>query len=206
MNKIFNLPNFLTILRILLTPLFLYFLFNKYPFFEIFALLIFVVASVTDAYDGYFARKNATVTTLGKFLDPLADKVLMSAAFISFVVLKLVPLWMVIIVILRDFIVTGIRIVMSLNNNPMVTRKSAKIKTGVQIGIVCFILLYRITQRWKIFLGISEYVRFVENYHIIEGLMLLVTLFTLWTGIEYCVINFSSIKALWRHETKNIIE
>lgn len=200
MSKVFNLPNGLTVLRIVLTPLFLYFLFNKYPFFEIFALLIFVSASVTDAYDGYFARKYATVTKLGKFLDPLADKVLMSAAFISFVILDLIPLWMVIIVIVRDFAVTGIRIVMNAQNNPMVTRRSAKIKTGAQIGIVCFILVYRITQRWKVFLGISEYVRFVENYHFIEGLMFLVTVFTLYTGIEYFVVNYNTIKSLFKRE------
>jgi|UPI0003A77CD8 CDP-diacylglycerol--glycerol-3-phosphate 3-phosphatidyltransferase len=200
MNKVINLPNGLTTLRILLTPLFLYFLFNKYPFFEIFALLIFIFASVTDAYDGYFARKTATVTKLGKFLDPLADKVLMSAAFISFVILELIPLWMVIIVIVRDFAVTGIRIAMNAQDNPMVTRRSAKIKTGVQIGIVCFILAYRITQRWRVFLGISEYVRFIEDFNIIKIMMLLVTIFTLYTGIEYFVVNYSSLRALFKRE------
>ncbi|MFA5729263.1 MAG: CDP-diacylglycerol--glycerol-3-phosphate 3-phosphatidyltransferase, partial [Candidatus Neomarinimicrobiota bacterium] len=119
MQKLFNYPNLLTLFRILLTPLFLYFLFNRYRFFEILALLIFVVASVTDVYDGYIARKYSSVTKMGKFLDPLADKILMSAAFISFVVLDLIPLWMVILVILRDFIVTGIRILMNSQNQTM---------------------------------------------------------------------------------------
>jgi len=193
-SKIFTKANFITVLRILLTPLFIYFLFGGHQYFEILALLIFILASTTDAYDGYIARKYSEVTKLGKFLDPLADKVLMSAAFISFVVMGLIPLWMVILVILRDFVVTGIRILMSTKDNIMVTSQSAKIKTGAQIGAVSFILVYIITQRWKIFLGISEYVKIIENYNIIYLLMLIVTLFTVWTGAEYLLVNKDIIK------------
>lgn len=193
-KKIFTRANFVTTTRIILTPLFLYFLFRRREYFEIFALIIFIVASVTDAYDGYIARKYREETSLGKFLDPLADKVLMSAAFISFVIMDLIPLWMVILVILRDFIVTGIRILMSSQNTTMVTRSSAKAKTGTQIGVVCIILVYIITQRWKIFLGISEYVKILEDYHVIYILMLLVTIFTVWTGIEYIIVNRKKIK------------
>jgi len=194
MRKIVTKANFLTFSRILLTPLFLYFLFNRYQYFEIFALIIFIIASTTDAYDGYIARKYREVTNVGKFLDPLADKILMSAAFISFVIMGLIPLWMVILVILRDFIVTGIRILMSSIDAIMVTRSSAKAKTGAQIGVVCFILVYIITQRWKIFLGISEYVKILEKYPIIYTLMLAVTIFTVWTGVEYIVVNRKAIK------------
>lgn len=194
MKKNISKANFITLSRILLTPLFLYFLFNRYQYFEIFALIIFIIASTTDAYDGYVARKYREVTNLGKFLDPLADKVLMSAAFISFVVMDLIPLWMVILVILRDFIVTGIRIMMSSKDSTMITRSSAKAKTGVQIGVVCFILVYIITQRWKIFLGIAEYVNILEKYPIIYTLMLFVTIFTVWTGVEYIIVNRKIIK------------
>jgi len=193
-SQIITRANFITTTRILLTPLFLYFLFGGREYFEIFALIIFIIASVTDAYDGYVARKYSEESPLGKFLDPLADKILMSAAFISFVVMGLIPLWMVILVILRDFMVTGIRILMSAKDKTMVTRKSAKVKTGAQIGVVCFILVYIITQRWKIFLGISDYVKFLEKYPVIYLLMLLVTLFTVWTGIEYIIVNRKTIK------------
>ncbi len=193
-SQIITRANFITTTRILLTPLFLYFLFGGREYFEIFALIIFIIASVTDAYDGYVARKYSEESPLGKFLDPLADKILMSAAFISFVVMGLIPLWMVILVILRDFMVTGIRILMSAKDKTMVTRKSAKVKTGAQIGVVCFILVYIITQRWKIFLGISDYVKFLEEYPVIYLLMLLVTLFTVWTGIEYIIVNRKTIK------------
>ena len=193
-SQIITRANIITTTRILLTPLFLYFLFTGREYFEIFALIIFIIASVTDAYDGYIARKYREESQLGKFLDPLADKILMSAAFISFVVMDLVPLWMVVLVILRDFMVTGIRILMTAKDKTMVTRKSAKAKTGAQIGVVCFILVYIITQRWKIFLGISDYVKFLEKYPVIYLLMLLVTLFTVWTGIEYIIVNRKTIK------------
>jgi CDP-diacylglycerol--glycerol-3-phosphate 3-phosphatidyltransferase len=198
MKSVFNYPNLLSLFRILLTPLFIYFLFTRYRFFEIFALLIFIIASVTDVYDGYLARKYSAVTKLGKFLDPLADKILMSAAFISFVVMDLVPLWMVILVILRDFIVTGIRILMNSQNQTMVTRNTAKAKTGTQVGVICFILVYIITQRWEIFLGISDYIRWIADYRIIYYLMLLTTIFTVWTGAEYLYINRKSIAQVFK--------
>ncbi len=197
-KRVLTRANFVTTSRILLTPLFLYFLFGGREYFEIFALIIFIIASVTDAYDGYVARKYREETPLGKFLDPLADKVLMSAAFISFVIMDLIPLWMVILVILRDFMVTGIRIMMSTRDKIMVTRKSAKAKTGAQIGVVCFILVYIITQRWKIFFGISDYVKILEDYHVIYILMLLVTIFTVWTGIEYIIVNRQVFKEYLR--------
>ena len=198
MTKIFTIANFVTTFRILLTPLFIYFLFIPHTYFKIFALLIFIIASITDAYDGYVARKYSAISNLGKFLDPLADKIVMSAAFISFVVLDLIPLWMVILVILRDFMITGLRIAISAKNTTMETRNSAKIKTGIQIGVVCFILVYIITQEWKIFLGIAPYVKVVKDYYVIYILMFLTTVFTVWTGIEYILINKSTIKQYFK--------
>ncbi|MCF7885948.1 MAG: CDP-diacylglycerol--glycerol-3-phosphate 3-phosphatidyltransferase [Candidatus Marinimicrobia bacterium] len=199
MRKHFTIANFFTFLRIILTPLFIYFLFAKGPYFEIFALLIFVAASVTDAYDGYFARKYSSVSNLGAFLDPLADKILMSAAFLSFVFLDLFPLWMVILIILRDFLITGIRIIFSRNNINFVTRKNAKIKTGVQIGLICFVLVYQITQRWHIFDPIKDEIAnyMVHDHSIIYYLILLVTLFTVWTGIEYFWVNRKKFKYIF---------
>ncbi|MDD5766864.1 MAG: CDP-diacylglycerol--glycerol-3-phosphate 3-phosphatidyltransferase [Candidatus Marinimicrobia bacterium] len=193
-QKAFTIANLITTSRILLTPLFIYFLFGKHSFFEIFALIIFIIASVTDAYDGYYARKYQSVSSLGKFLDPLADKILMSAAFISFAILDLIPLWMVILVILRDFIVTGLRILMQIKETSMTTSQIAKIKTGSQVGVVCFILVYHITQRWKIFLGIAPYVALIEKYHVIDILMLIVTVFTVYTGAQYIFTNLKYLK------------
>ncbi|MBN2281270.1 MAG: CDP-diacylglycerol--glycerol-3-phosphate 3-phosphatidyltransferase [Candidatus Marinimicrobia bacterium] len=196
-NNFFTVANFFSFLRILLTPLFIYLLFTQKPYFEILALIVFIVASVTDAYDGYFARKYNTISSFGIFLDPLADKILMSAAFLSFVVMKLVPLWMVIVIIFRDFMITGLRIYFNSKNKSMETRKSAKIKTGAQIGVVCFILVYLITQRWPLLAFMQKPVHYylVENFPGIYCIMLIVTLFTAWTGIEYLIVNRNVIFA-----------
>lgn len=196
MKKHFTLANFFTFLRIILTPLFIYFTFAQGPYFEIFALIIFVAASVTDAYDGYFARKHSSVSDLGAFLDPLADKILMSAAFLSFVVLGLFPLWMVILIILRDFIITGVRIIFSRKGVKFVTRQTAKVKTGVQIGLICLVLVYQITQEWQAFQPVKDVIAsyMVYDYNIIYFLTLLVTIFTVWTGIEYFWVNRKELK------------
>ncbi len=190
-NKIFTVANFFSFLRILLTPLFLYFLFTNKPYYEIFALVIFVVAAITDAYDGYFARKFKTVSKFGIFLDPLADKVLMSASFIALVVLKLIPLWMVVVIILRDLMITGLRIYFNSKDKSMETRKSAKIKTGLQIGVIIFILVYIITQRLPLLNVIKDHVEhyLVSGFYGIYVIMMIVTLFTAWTGIEYLIVN-----------------
>lgn len=113
-----NLPNSLTILRIFFVPLLVVVLLTQEPnwvfwgfsvHFEVWGVLILLAAATTDAFDGYFARKRAEVTTLGILLDPIADKLLISATFISLVELGLVPAWMVVIIIGREFIVLGLR-------------------------------------------------------------------------------------------------
>lgn len=183
------LPNLITLSRVLLTPLFLYFLFANKPYFNIFALLVFIIAAITDAYDGYVARKYASITHIGKFLDPLADKILVSAAFISFVVLDLIPLWMVIIIILRDFIITILRIIINSKGFSIITSNAAKGKTAVQIGVISFILVYIITQTWKIFLGIAPYLSLIEKYYVLDIIMFFTTVFTVYTGIQYIIVN-----------------
>jgi len=194
-NKIFTVANFFSFLRIFLTPLFVYLLFTDKPYYAVIALVVFIFASITDAYDGYFARKFNTVSRFGIFLDPLADKILMITAFMSFVFLDLVPLWMVIVIILRDFMVTALRVYFNSRNKSMETRKSAKVKTGSQIGVIVFILLYIITQRLSLLSFLKEPARelLVTKYHGIYIVMLIVTLFTIWTGLEYLVVNRSLI-------------
>lgn len=113
-----NLPNSLTVLRIFFVPLLVVVLLTQQPnwvfwgfpvHFEVWGVLILLAAAATDAFDGYFARKRREVTTLGILLDPIADKLLISATFISLVELGLVPAWMVVIIIGREFIVLGLR-------------------------------------------------------------------------------------------------
>ncbi len=192
-----SLPNILTILRILLTPVFIILLFSNKPNANLGALVVFIIASITDAYDGYLARKYNVVTPQGQFLDPLADKILVSSAFISFAILGLVEYWMVFLVIFRDLFVTGLRMAMEYKGFTMLTSKIAKVKTTVQISIIIFILL---------FIGIRGFhndsllmvIQFIRHYHIIYYFMLFVSLFTVYTGIMYIFDNRRSIRQFIR--------
>jgi len=129
-----NLPNKLTIIRVLMIPLYLVFmLLPQIPFGKYIAGIIFTVAAVTDALDGYIARKNNMITNFGKFMDPLADKILVCSALICFVEQNLMPGWIAIIIIAREFIVSGFRLVASDSGVVLAAGWWGKIKTVVQI-------------------------------------------------------------------------
>lgn len=128
-----NLPNSLTITRIFLTPVLVVILLTRVEGKEIYGAIIFVIAALTDYFDGYFARKRNQVTTIGKLLDPIADKLLVTSAFISLVELGLAPAWMVVIVVGREFAVSGIRSIAASLGHVMPANWMGKTKTTVQI-------------------------------------------------------------------------
>jgi CDP-diacylglycerol--glycerol-3-phosphate 3-phosphatidyltransferase len=188
-----NLPNILTIGRILITPLFIILLFYDHPYAKSWALFIFVTAMLTDIFDGYYARKYNLVTDYGRFLDPLADKVMVLSALISFAVMDVIPFWMVSLIIFRDVFVTGLRMAMSSKNKTMITSKIAKRKTLSQVLIIIFILfnigLSSLSISW-----IGEIILFSKQYDLIYYFTFLVTLFTVFTGLTYLYSNRSVIK------------
>ena len=188
-----NIPNVLTIFRILLTPLFIICLFSNYPYAKLWSLIIFIVASITDAFDGHYARKYDQVTRHGQFLDPLADKILVSSAFISFAILDLVPYWMIVLIIFRDLFVTGLRMAMESKGLTMITSKIAKAKTTIQISVIIFILLYLGIQIFS-FDWLRIAIRFIVDNKIIYYFALIATIFTIWTGISYLYNNRRVIK------------
>ncbi|MDD9879258.1 MAG: CDP-diacylglycerol--glycerol-3-phosphate 3-phosphatidyltransferase [Candidatus Marinimicrobia bacterium] len=190
-----TLPNILTFGRILLTPVFIVCLFDDFTGAHIWALVIFIVASITDAYDGYYARKNNMVTDTGRFLDPLADKILVSSAFISFAVMNLIDFWMVGLIIFRDLFVTGLRVIMSRYGFTMMTSKIAKSKTGVQIGIIIFTLLFLSLKGLNWVLS-NEIHGFIHEYELVYYLTLIAALFTLFTGWTYIQENRKAIKEI----------
>jgi len=138
-----NLPNKLVISRLILVPIFMVFTVIDNIWTRLFALLIFIVASLTDLYDGYFARKYGEITNFGKFMDPLADKFLISAALICFVGLKelRVPAWMVVLIIGREFLITGIRLIAASRGEVMPADRTGKFKTTSQITAIIWILI-----------------------------------------------------------------
>ncbi len=145
-----NLPNSLTILRIFFVPLLVVVLLTREPnlvvwgvpvHFEIWGVLILLVAAATDWADGYFARRQGQETTLGILLDPIADKLLISSAFVSLVQMHLVPAWMVVIIIGREFIVLGLRLIASAEGFTIQASALAKTKMVLQVLAACAVML-----------------------------------------------------------------
>lgn len=139
-----NLPNKLTIIRIILIPIFMFFLLPKSNydvFYKTFALGIFILAAITDGLDGYFARKQQAITKFGKILDPLADKLLISSALISFVAMKEISAWIAIIIIGRELAVTGLRVIAASEGIVISASKWGKWKTNLQIFAVIAVII-----------------------------------------------------------------
>ena len=190
-----TIPNILTVFRILLTPFFIFFLFNESESSGVYSLIIFTVASFTDAYDGYYARKYNAVSESGKFLDPLADKILASSAFISFAVLGLIDIWMVAIIILRDLFVTLLRMRMKKGGESLVTSNIAKSKTAAQLITIIFTLLYLSINNSTVPI-LDNLSGQIDQFNLVYNLTFIVSLFTVFTGYMYVKDNFTVIKKI----------
>lgn len=136
-----NLPNKLTVLRVVLIPFFLVALMiDAIPYGKWIAVAIFIIASLTDMLDGKIARKYNLITNFGKFMDPLADKLLVCSAMIALIELDRIPAWVVIIIIAREFIISGFRLVASDNGIVIAAGWWGKVKTVVQMVMIIVIL------------------------------------------------------------------
>ena len=164
-----NLPNKLTFIRLVLAVPFIYFLqeSNDEGFvYRMIAFALFVVASLTDFFDGYLARKYNLVTDFGKLMDPLADKILVISALVLFVELRYIPAWMSIIVIAREFLISGIRMLAAAKGEVIPAGKLGKYKTTSQMIVILIMIV--VGNQWY-------------NYY----LMLIPIILTLWSGWEY---------------------
>lgn len=138
----FNLANKITLIRIFIVPLVVLLLYWEGPIFCILATLAFAFAALTDWFDGYIARKNNMVTSMGKFLDPLADKVLICSVLIMFVYLAWIPAWIAIIIVCRELIVTGLRAIAIDEGVVLAADKFGKMKTVLQIIAIIPLMLH----------------------------------------------------------------
>lgn len=195
------LPNQLTILRIILTPVFLVLFLSGDTLLIQISLGVYIVAAITDWYDGWLARKFNYITDWGKFLDPLADKILTSAAFIAFVYLDVLELWMVLIIVLRDFIVTGVRAYADYQGVAFTTSRSAKWKTFIQMIFIYYLLvIYTLMKTPSLFEGNEELFSKLFDNNLIFYSMLIVTIITFYTGVEYIFANWKTIISLFKNE------
>ena len=173
-----NLPNKLTMFRVVLIPVFIVVLMSGLiaePASRYIAVVIFCVASFTDYLDGHIARKYNLVTNFGKFMDPLADKLLVSAAMICMIELGMLPAWVVIIIISREFIITGFRLIAAEGGLVIAASWWGKIKTVTQMAMIILMLL-----------GINKVIGTI--------LVVLATIFTVVSGVDYIVKNISVLK------------
>lgn len=176
-----NLPNKITLLRILMVPVFMVCLMVTFPGSRWLALILFVAAAATDGVDGYLARKNNQVTTFGKFVDPLADKLLVSAALIGLVELGSVPAWAALVIIAREFIVTSLRIVAISANKVIAATMTGKIKTTLQIIAIAVALFDPI---FEISFG---------GIRLSAICIYIATLYTIYSGYDYLKKNWDLI-------------
>jgi CDP-diacylglycerol--glycerol-3-phosphate 3-phosphatidyltransferase len=140
-QQILTLPNGLTIIRVLVIPIIIILLFSAGPLYRVINAGLFLLAAVTDTFDGYLARRKGLVTTLGKFLDPLADKLLMVTALIALIPARGVPIWMVIVIVGREIAVTGLRSIAAAQGMVIAAGSWGKYKTFLEVLSIFFLIL-----------------------------------------------------------------
>ncbi len=193
-----NLPNKLTIFRIILSPIFMVFFLVDTLYTRYIALLIFMIASLTDLYDGYLARKTGVITSFGKFMDPLADKILTSTALICFASLGYIYTWMVLVIIGRDFMVTGLRCIAAYRGLLILPTQVAKWKTASQMVVIVIILLYINIQTTMTAYG--QWNGEFDNvaWWVLNGMVFVSMMLTVSSGLDYVVKNRSIFTSLLR--------
>jgi len=191
-----NLPNQLSLLRILLTPVFVFLLFMDSGISRLLSFAVFSLASMTDWYDGYIARKSGKITITGQFLDPLADKILVSSSLICFSVMNYFPAWMVLVIVARDLLMTVFRSYAILKGRPVKTNRFARWKTFIQVIAIYFIFLYHLLVNSRLGVPIPPWLSWIPGYNVIFMTMYFVTLLTVFSGIVYLWENRRSLSYL----------
>jgi CDP-diacylglycerol---glycerol-3-phosphate 3-phosphatidyltransferase len=188
-----NLPTYLTFARILMVPILVVVLMTRVQSYEIIGVVVFWVASITDLLDGYLARRWKQVTTLGKLLDPLADKLLVSGALISLVELNLAPAWMVFIILAREMAITGLRGIASEEGITIAADTMGKWKMGAQIASISCLILgpkldgwFYLWTKWQVFVF---FIQLNKPYSFFVGIGVLLLwaamVLAIWSAVSY---------------------
>lgn len=193
------LPNQLTVLRIILTPVFFFLFLSDERVMVQISLVVYIIAAITDWYDGWLARKFNYITEWGKFLDPLADKILTSTAFTAFAFVGVLKGWMVVLIIIRDIFITVLRMYADYKKVSFTTSYSAKWKTFLQMAFLYYLLLvYTLRTVDFIYTGSEKLFNGLMNQQAIYFTMLIITIFTVFTGVTYIISNRKLIVQLFR--------
>ena len=191
MKPTLNIPNAITASRILLTPLFLWLLLSNDGTLVQIAAAVFLVAAVSDWYDGWYARRYNAMSAFGTFFDPLADKIFIGAAFFAFAALGVLQLWMVIVIVARDLLTTVLRIIADRRGSPVVTSRLAKWKTALQL-----VFLWYVVAAWTVNNVPYLHEMFSTNGEnvllspwIVNSVMLLLVVLSVITAFTYLIEN-----------------
>lgn len=193
-----NLPNIVSLIRILIAPFFFFLLISDEYNKLIWALILYIVASISDFFDGWLARKFEITSKFGIHFDPFADKILVIASLLAFVVIGILELWMVIIIAIRDFGTTFLRILSEKKNFTMTTSLIAKWKTFLQMIFVNYLLIILLlskkTNYIHTFFGVNtDFFDNILKCTINNYILLFLVLLSLWTLFEYVLMNKSKI-------------
>ncbi len=169
-----NLPNLLSLSRVFLAPLVVLFLTLRIEWGDLIAGAVFIIAALTDTADGYIARKRGIVTNLGKFIDPLADKILITAALVGLVELQRISAWVVVIILAREFLVTGLRMIAAAEGVVLAASGGGKAKTVSQIIAI---------------------VMMIFNFPLAEAAMWVALILTVWSGMNYLIKGWDLLAA-----------
>ena len=192
-----NLPNKLTVSRIILAPIFLALILVDTVWAQVAALVTFTMAALTDAYDGYLARKTGVVTGFGKFMDPLADKILTSSAFVAFIALGYARAWMVLPIIVRELFITGLRSIAAYRGVVILPSFMAKLKTFLQMTVIVMILGFINIKTFSPSLGLDwQWISSPMVYVVFDYLIFATMVITVYTGLDYIWRNASMLKGL----------
>ena len=194
-DQLWTIPNVLTVVRILLTPVYLFLLFSEAWLARTAGCVVFGVASLTDLYDGRIARRAGTTTEFGRFMDPLADKLLVSSALVAFVFMELVHTWLVVVTLVRDVAITLLRAILIRRGHPLQTSFFAKVKTMLQLVVVSTIMLAVAIQVTLVEYGVDAYTLTGPWASlIVNGAVGIVTVLAVVSGLQY-------LMAAWRAAT-----
>lgn len=191
-----NLANKLTIFRIVLIPVFILFMsFESIPHWALLALLVFATASITDQMDGAYARKHNLITNFGIFMDPFADKLLVTSAIIMLVARGLVPAWIAIAIIAREFAVSGLRTIAANEGTVISASNKGKLKTVLQMVAVILMLIKLIVIYDPWFTGFKAWLESSAQslWLLPDVLMYAAALMTIYSGVDYFVKGWSAI-------------